>query len=156
MQDETKPNDSEREALQGVRGEGRSEDGLLVTLNAAGHDLFSDEPLGEGGSNRGPSPYDYLSTALASCTVMTLHMYARHKAWPLESVHVEVRHGKIHARDCRSCENKTGRIDRFDRVVRLTGDLDEEQRQRLLEIADRCPVHRTLTGEVEILTRLAD
>jgi putative redox protein len=86
---------------------------------------------------------------------MTLHMYARHKGWPLDAVHVEVQHGKIHARDCRDCESKTGKIDRFDRVLKFTGNLDEEQRQRLLQIADRCPVHRTLTGEVEIRTRLA-
>lgn len=141
---------------QDVVGVGRSEDGLLVKLDADGHALQSDEPSDQGGSGLGPSPYDLLSAALASCTIMTLNMYARHKEWPLKAVHAEVRHGKIHARDCEACESKTGRIDRFDRTLSFEGDLSEEQRSRLLEIADRCPVHRTLKEEVEIRTRLVD
>jgi putative redox protein len=87
---------------------------------------------------------------------MTLHRYARHKQWPLEAVRAEIRHGKIHASDCADCETREGKVDRFERVLDLSGDLDDSQRQRLLEIADRCPVHRTLHQEVEITTRLAD
>lgn len=139
-----------------VVAEGRAEDGLLVSITANGHRLLADEPENAGGSGQGPSPYDYLSIALASCTVMTLHMYARHKNWPLEAVRAEVRHGKIHAEDCANCETKKGKVDRFERVLRLSGELDESQIGRLLEIADRCPVHRTLHEEVEVLTRLAD
>lgn len=156
MNSETNRTDQDQAAPNAVVADGRSEDGLLVKISAAGHDLLADEPASVGGSDRGPSPYDYLSTALASCTVMTLHMYAKRKQWPLKAVHAEVRHGKIHAEDCEHCETKKGKVDRFDRVLTLTGDLDDEQRQRLLEIADRCPVHRTLHEEVEIRTQLAD
>lgn len=156
MQNSSNSNDGQEQPAGAVRADGHRDDGLLVTLEAAGHALKSDEPIGHGGENLGPSPYDYLSAALASCTIMTLHMYARHKGWSLEAVHAEVRHGKIHARDCEKCESKTGKVDRFERVLALKGDLDDTQKQRLLEIADRCPVHRTLNEEVEIRTRLAD
>lgn len=156
MQDKPNSNQEQEQTSDAVRGSGHGDDGLLVNLDAAGHALKSDEPVGHGGENRGPSPYDYLSAALASCTIMTLHMYARHKDWPLEAVHAEVRHGKIHARDCEDCADKKGKVDRFDRVLQLKGDLDDEQRKRLLQIADRCPVHRTLNEQVEIRTRLAD
>ncbi|HKJ18848.1 MAG TPA: alpha/beta fold hydrolase [Xanthomonadales bacterium] len=139
-----------------VVGIGKAGDGFRVAINADGHRLLADEPAGVGGSDLGPSPYDFLSAGLVGCTVMTLHMYARHKKWALESVEVETRHGKIHAEDCEDCQTKTGKVDRFDRVLKITGDLDETQRQRLLEIADRCPVHRTLHEEVEVRTRLAD
>lgn len=154
-QEHTQEPDDSNDSKLGVMADGRAEDGLLVTLDAAGHALKSDEPVDQGGENRGPSPYDYLSAALASCTIMTLHMYARHKGWPLEAVHAKVRHGKIHARDCENCKDKKRKVDRFDRVLTITGDLEPEQVQRLLEIADRCPVHRTLNEEVEIRTRLA-
>lgn len=156
MQDKPENNVRQDKSGPAVVAQGHRDDGLLVTLEAAGHALKSDEPHGHGGENRGPSPYDYLSTALASCTIMTLHMYARHKGWPLEAVRAEISHGKIHARDCEKCESKEGKVDRFDRVLEFKGDLDDDQRKRLLEIADRCPVHRTLNEEVEIRTRLAD
>ncbi|MDX1554904.1 MAG: alpha/beta fold hydrolase [Xanthomonadales bacterium] len=135
---------------------GRASDGYLLSINADGHPLLADEPSEVGGSDRGPSPYELLSAALAGCTIMTLHMYARRKEWPLEAVRAQISHGKIHAEDCAACETKTGKVDRFERVMSLEGDLDEEQRARLMEIADRCPVHRTLHEEVEIQTRLAD
>ena len=97
-----------QEKPQEVLGEGRRENGLLVTLDVSGNQMQSDEPRDAGGSGRGPSPYDLLSAALASCTIMTLHMYARHKNWPLEAVHTRVRHGKVHAKDCEKCETKKG------------------------------------------------
>jgi putative redox protein len=114
----------------------------------------ADEPAGVGGTNAGPSPYDLLSAALATCTTMTLKMYASFKKLPLESATVRVSHGKIHAEDCADCETKDGKIDEFWRVLELEGNLSDEQRQRMLEIADRCPVHRTLHSEVKVRTEL--
>jgi uncharacterized OsmC-like protein/alpha/beta superfamily hydrolase len=135
---------------------GRPEDIFRVSINADGHRFKGDEPEKYGGTDSGPSPYDLLSAALASCTVMTLNMYARRKRLPLESVRVDVQHGKIHAKDCLDCSSEDGKIDRFERAIYLQGDLSEEERQRLLEIADRCPVHRTLHGEIAVSSRLAD
>ena len=119
-----------------------------------GHRLTADEPVKAGGTDTGPSPYDLLCAALGACTSMTLALYAGRKQWPLESVTVRLRHAKIHAADCQSCETKVGMLDRIERDVELGGTLSAEQRARLLEIADRCPVHRTLTSEIEIATRL--
>lgn len=127
-------------------------EGFLTKIRAHGHPLVADEPAGVGGTDAGPSPYGLLAGALAGCTSMTLQMYARHKGLALESVSVTVRHAKVHAQDCEHCETQTGKIDRFDRAVAMTGNLSAEERSRLLEIADRCPVHRTLTGEIEIRT----
>lgn len=131
-------------------GEGR----YALDLFAGPHRLRADEPREAGGDDTGPSPYELLSAALASCTAMTLRMYAERKGWRVGRIHVAVRHEKIHARDCAECETRVGRIDRFERVVEIEGELPQVQRERLLEIADRCPVHRTLTGEVRIETRL--
>ncbi len=119
------------------------------------HRLTADEPEGQGGHDAGPSPYDYLLAALGTCTSMTLTLYARRKQWPLETITVRLQHSRVYATDCAECETKEGRIDRIDREIALGGPLDDEQRARLLEIADRCPVHRTLTSEVSIRTRLA-
>lgn len=124
------------------------------TINSAGHELIADEPLSFGGSNLGPSPYDLLISGLGACTAMTIRMYARHKKWPLTHVSVQLKHDKVHAKDCEDCETKDGKIDTITRVVELTGDLTDEQRKRLLEIADRCPVHRTLQSEIRINTNL--
>ncbi|MGH8373145.1 MAG: bifunctional alpha/beta hydrolase/OsmC family protein [Gammaproteobacteria bacterium] len=121
---------------------------------AGPHALIADEPRDVGGTDAGPSPYGYLSSALGACTAITLRMYADNKQWPLESVNVRITHQKIHAEDCAACETKLGRIDRFEREIELTGNLDSAQRQRLLEIADRCPVHQTLRSEVVIETHL--
>ncbi|MBT8447152.1 MAG: bifunctional alpha/beta hydrolase/OsmC family protein [Gammaproteobacteria bacterium] len=130
--------------------------GFRTDVVAGGHDLVADEPASVGGSDAGPSPYDLLAAALAACTSMTLKMYAAHKKIDLESATVRVRHGKVHARDCEDCETAEGRIDQFERELLLEGNLTDAQRQRMLEIADRCPVHRTLHGEVKVRTALAD
>ncbi len=122
---------------------------------ANGHHLTADEPASVGGNNYGPSPYDLLSAALGACTAMTMKMYAERKKWDLQEAFVHLKHGKIHATDCESCaEGTTGKIVRFERMLELHGDLDEAQRKRLLEIADRCPVHRTLHETVEVVTWL--
>ncbi len=130
--------------------------GYRTEIQAGGHKLIADEPVSVGGSGMGPNPYDYLTAALGSCTSMTIRMYADRKGWPLESVSVWLKHQKIHAQDCEECESKTGKIDLIEREIELTGPLDKEQRQRLLEIADRCPVHRTLHSEVVVKTKLKE
>jgi putative redox protein len=121
-----------------------------------GHALVADEPVSYGGTNRGPSPYDYLQAALGACTGMTVQMYAARKLWPLESIVVRLRHEKIHAQDCADCDDPGHRIDHFERELELNGELDSKQRQRLLEISEKCPVHRTLHQEVKITTRLRE
>jgi len=120
---------------------------------AAGHRLIADEPLAVGGQGRGPGPYDLVLAGLGACTSMTLRMYADRKGWPLQRASVALTHAKVHAEDCEHCEEKDGKIDRIERRVTLTGDLDTGQRKRLMEIADKCPVHRTLTGTIDIVTR---
>ena len=141
-------------ALPGVRvaeaGEGRF--AQLVTLGR--HRLRADEPASVGGDDSGPGPYDLLLAALGACTSMTVRMYAAQKKWPLERVTVDLKHDKVHAADCAECETREGKIDKIERVLTLEGDLDETQRARLLEIANRCPVHRTLHSEVWIPTTL--
>ncbi|MGE5546268.1 MAG: OsmC family protein [Solirubrobacterales bacterium] len=121
---------------------------------AGGHTLRVDEPQAAGGNDAGPTPYDLLLAALGSCTSMTLRMYAERKGWNLRHVEVRLRQGRIHAEDCAECETKTGTVHLIVRDIVLEGDLDEERRRRLLEIAERCPVHRTLTGEIRIVTGL--
>src|SRR5918993_5953982 len=117
---------------------------LRTDVTAGGFTFVADEPTSMGGTDAGPTPYDYLLAALGSCTAITLRMYADRKEWPLESVTVRVEQGRIHAKDCEECETKDGRIDRIGLDIELEGPLDEPQRRRLLEIAERCPVHRTL------------
>lgn len=130
------------------------QDGFFTELFANGHAMVADEPRHYGGSNRGPTPYDYLLAGLGACTSMTLQMYARHKKLPLEKAVVRLTHKKIHAEDCGHCEAKDGKIDRMEREIELIGELNEEQRNRLLEIAERCPVHKTLHSEVDIVSKL--
>jgi putative redox protein len=128
--------------------------GFAQEITVGKHRLSGDEPISEGGTDTGPNPYDLLLAALGSCTSMTVAMYARRKRWPLEAVTVRLRHSKIHAADCESCETREGLLDHIDRDLDLVGPLSEEQRARLLEIANKCPVHRTLTSEIDIRTRL--
>jgi putative redox protein len=125
------------------------------TVAAGRHRLRADEPAALGGADSGPSPYDFLLIALGACTSMTLRMYADLKKLPLERVTVRLKHAKIHAEDCADCETRDGKIDRIEREIALDGALDAAQRARLLDIADKCPVHRTLHSEVSVLTRLA-
>ena len=132
-------------------GAGRFAQDMLV----GGHRLRADEPLAIGGDDSGPGPYDLLLAGLGACTSMTVRMYADRKGWPLERVAVTLRHDKIHAQDCADCETREGKLDRIERALSLGGPLDDEQRRRLLEIADKCPVHRTLHSEVLIETALS-
>jgi len=130
--------------------------GHTTEISTGDHQLTADEPIAVGGANKGPTPYDYLLAALGACTVMTLRMYADRKKWPLEGVTVDLKHHKIHAKDCLECETAKGYVDRIEREVGLFGVLTADQQKRLLEIADRCPVHRTLGSEINILSRLKD
>jgi putative redox protein len=128
--------------------------GFRTDIQAGPHHLVADEPASYGGTELGPTPYGLLSAALAACTTMTLRMYANHKRLDLRSASVHVTHKKVHAEACTDCESDKGNVDVFDRELILDGDLTEEQRQRMLEIADRCPVHRTLHSEVKVRTKL--
>ncbi|MDH3475838.1 MAG: bifunctional alpha/beta hydrolase/OsmC family protein [Rhodospirillales bacterium] len=132
-------------------GEGR----FTQSIAAGPHLLRADEPPEVGGDDSGPGPYDLVLAGLGACTSMTLRMYAGRKNWPLERVTVILRHDKIHAQDCADCETREGRIDRIERRLQVEGPLDQAQRTKLLEIADKCPVHRTLESEIKIETALA-
>jgi uncharacterized OsmC-like protein len=132
-----------------VRG---SASGFAQEIIAGSHRIRADEPRSSGGTDTGPTPYDLLLASLGACTSITVGMYARRKGWPLEEVTVDLRHSKIHADDCADCETKVGMLDRIERDIRFVGPLSEEQRGKLLDIANKCPVHRTLTSEIVINT----
>jgi putative redox protein len=134
----------------------RTEDGYRTEVTAGRHTLVADEPEDLGGTDAGPSPYDLLLSALGTCTGMTLRMYADRKEWPLEEAIVRLSHEKIHAEDCEHCDTQEGKVDHIDREIEVTGDLTPEQRERLLEIANKCPVHRTLHGEIDVASSLRD
>lgn len=127
--------------------------GYTTEIQAGAHGLIADESEKTGGEDFGPSPYQYLSAALGACTAMTLQMYARRKGWDLKEVKVHLDHGKRYVDDCNTCDGEEKKIDIIDRVIEVEGNLTDEQKQRLMEIADRCPIHRSLTGEVRILTQ---
>jgi len=130
-----------------VRGTAKS---FLQEVSSGRHRLQGDEPISFGGNDLAPGPYDYLLIALGSCTSMTVGLYARRKQIPLETVTVSLSHHRIHAEDCEQCETKTGMLDQLDARIELTGNLSTEQRAKLMEIAAKCPVHRTLKSEINI------
>lgn len=134
----------------------RTEDGFRTEITAGGHRLVGDEPEDVGGTDAGPTPYDLLLSGLGTCTGMTLRMYADRKDWPLEEATVRLSHEKVHAEDCEHCDTTEGKVDRIEREIELTGDLSPDQRERLLEIANKCPVHRTLHGEINVASSLRD
>jgi len=126
------------------------------TVSIGPHRMRADEPVAAGGEDSGPGPYDFVLAGLGACTSMTVRLYADRKGLPLERTTVTLRHSKIHAQDCAECETREGMLDQIDLTIGMEGDLDAEQRKRLMEIADKCPVHRTLTSEIHIVTRAAD
>jgi putative redox protein len=130
--------------------------GFAQQILAGGHALTADEPIDSGGTDIGPPPYDLLLAALGACTSMTVGMYARRKSWPLESVTVRLRHSRVHETDCATCESEDGMLDRIERDLEFIGALNDEQRAKLVEISNKCPVHRTLSSEIDIQTRLIE
>ena len=126
------------------------------TVSVGPHRMLADEPVAAGGEDTGPGPYDFVLAGLGACTSMTMRMYADRKSLPLERVTVTLKHSKIYAQDCAECETNAGMLDQIDRVIAMEGPLDAEQRKKLMEIADKCPVHRTLTSEIHIVTHAAD
>ncbi len=130
-------------------------EGFKTEIKTPDHHLLADEPEEVGGSNLGPNPYDLLMAALGSCTAMTLRMYADRKGWPLSQVQVYLNHDKVHLEDSKNSADSKAKVSQFTRIVELEGDLDEDQRQRMLEIAERCPVHRTLEEDIKIQTELS-
>jgi uncharacterized OsmC-like protein len=125
---------------------------FLERLQAGAHTLLADEPVGLGGQDAGPSPYELLLGALGACKAFTVRMYAERKGWSLQSVQVSLSHAKVHAEDCANCTSATSLVDRIDVELRLEGQLSEAQRRTLLEIAEKCPIQRTLTAGVRVRT----
>lgn len=146
----TQSNDKTADVV--VRGDVRS---FRQDVVVGKHSLSADEPVSAGGGDAGPDPYEYLLTSLGVCTSMTVGLYARRKQIPLENITVSLRHSRIYAKDCEECETKEGMLDRIDVEVELTGSLSAEQHAKLMEIAGKCPVHRTLTSEINIRLRPA-
>jgi putative redox protein len=140
--------------LEGVVVVRGAADGFAQEIAAGPHQFRSDEPTSIGGTDAGPTPYDLLLAALGSCTSMTVAMYARRKQWPLEHVTVHLRHSRVHAEDCAACETQDAKLTVIERDIQLDGPLGEDQRARLLAIANRCPVHLTLTSKIDIRTTL--
>ena len=128
---------------------------FLRSVYTEKHRLLADEPVASGGSDRGPNPYEYLLAALGTCTSMTIRMYANRKQIKLENISVLLQHSRVHAEDCMECHSKEGYVDRIDKTITFEGDLSDEQKMRLLEIADKCPVHKTLLNEILIKTMLS-
>jgi putative redox protein len=126
--------------------------GLVAQLQARGHTALADEPVSVGGTAQGPTPYDYVLEGLGACTAITLRMYADRRGWALAGVRVKLRHSRVHAKDCADCETKEGFVYVIEREIALEGTLDASQRETLMQIAERCPVHRMLTSEIKIRT----
>ena len=129
--------------------------GFRTEVQIAGHRMVVDEPTAVGGTDDGPTPYEMLLAGLGACTAMTLRIYADRRNWPLERANVTLQHRKVHAQDCVDCDKKATKMDVVDRVITLEGALTEEQRAKLLEIAERCPVHQTLQSKIQVNTRFA-
>jgi uncharacterized OsmC-like protein/pimeloyl-ACP methyl ester carboxylesterase len=146
------PNEAPRNVLVRETRSGKFQQAISI----GPHRLIADEPVRSGGEDSGPGPYDFVLAGLGACTAMTMRLYADRKSLPLDRVSVMLKHSKIHAQDCAECETRIGMLDQIDRVITIEGALDAEQRSKLLEIADKCPVHRTLTSEIHIVTRAAD
>lgn len=139
---------AEAEGVVVVRGGAK---GFVQEISAGRHHLVADEPVAAGGTDRGPGPYDLLMSALGSCMSMTIALYARTKKWPLQGVEIRLSHSRVYARDCRDCVVRDDTLlDRIDTQVKLSGALTEEQERKLMEVAHKCPVHRTLKSQIEI------
>jgi len=152
--------DFEHEALPDERPQVADGDVLVTEQDARflrglythNHQVLADEPASQGGTDQGPTPYDLLLMSLGACTSMTLRMYANHKSLDVKDIRVRLRHSRIHAEDCRGCETKTGQIEQLERHITFQGQLTDAEQKRFIEIADRCPVHRTLNREIHITT----
>lgn len=132
------------------------DEAFKTTLTAGKHELISDEPENvEGGQNSGPDPYDYLLMSLGSCTLMTIKMYAGRKGWEIDDMYLELRHNKRHAEDCAECEDPKSKIDHIEKELIIKGDLSQEQLDKLLDISKKCPVHKTLEGDITIASSLS-
>jgi len=150
------PNESNLKSKHQVVASLDAEDGFTTTMKVGNHAMTADEPTSFGGNDFGPSPYELVSAGLSACTAMTVQMYVRRKGWPLENIEVHTSYSKTHAEDCENCEENSAKIDTFHREIKLTGDLDEKQIVRILQIADKCPVHKTLHNETQVITKLID
>ncbi len=133
-----------------------AEDGFTTQMKVGNHYMVADEPTPYGGNDFGPSPYELVSAGLSACTVMTIQMYAKRKGWLIDNVAVHTSYSKTHAIDCENCEADSAKIDTFHREIRLTGDLDEKQKKRIMQIADKCPVHKTLHNETQVISSLLE
>lgn len=130
------------------------EDGFTTQMKVGNHYMIADEPTDVGGNDFGPSPYELVSAGLSACTAMTVQMYAKRKGWQIDNIEVHTSYSRSHAADCEDCETNSTKIDTFHRQIKLTANLDEKQRKRILEIADKCPVHKTLHSETQVITKL--
>jgi putative redox protein len=150
------PTDEEIKSKSKVAASLDAEDMFTTHLKLGDHHFIADEPTDFGGSNFGPSPYEFVSAGLAACTAMTLQMYARRKKWELANVTCHINYSKEHAVDCQHCEDDAAKIDTFTREINITGNLSQVQKQKLLEIADKCPVHKTLHSPTQVITKLLE
>ncbi|MBU3027212.1 bifunctional alpha/beta hydrolase/OsmC family protein [Zobellia galactanivorans] len=132
------------------------DDGFSTQMKVGNHFLTADEPVDVGGNDFGPSPYELVSAGLSACTAMTIQMYAKRKAWIIDNIEVHTSHNRSHVADCKDCESDGSKIDTFEREIKLTGPLDEKQKKRILQIADKCPVHKTLHSQIQVITKLID
>jgi putative redox protein len=149
LEEESKTDAAENQVITRI-----GESGYVTDIMAAGHGLVADEPVSMGGTDKGPAPFDLLMAGLGTCKGMTLRMYSDRKQWPLEGVTVKLNHKKIDAADCETCQTKEGQLDQFECEIELSGPLDDQQKKRLLQIADHCPVHRTLHSEIIVKSKL--